>query len=203
MVHDPPVGRIAAGHVLGCAVAPALLGVGVPVHAGPGDAARLGERAARRPRRRTRRGGIRGRGRTHRRVGRPGVTGAGGHGVGFFLGGAFISLTGTVRFCNSATRAPLPSRWLLRSLSGSDPAAVQYDLGSIRAMDRLPCRFVSRGSTQHPPRPGPRHAPVQVRGTKVNPSWASPRCAVRTPALPWTAASAPRSLASGLSNGEG
>lgn len=38
------------------------------------------------------------------------VTGTGGHGVGFFLSGALVSLTGTVLFCTRATRALLPSR---------------------------------------------------------------------------------------------
>lgn len=38
------------------------------------------------------------------------VTGAGGHGVGFFLSGALVSLAGTVLFCIRTTRALLPSR---------------------------------------------------------------------------------------------
>jgi len=38
------------------------------------------------------------------------VTGTGGHGVGFFVSCALVSLTGTVLFCTRATRALLPSR---------------------------------------------------------------------------------------------
>ncbi len=38
------------------------------------------------------------------------VTGGGGHGVGFFLSGAVVSLLATVLFCARATRALLPSR---------------------------------------------------------------------------------------------
>lgn len=37
------------------------------------------------------------------------VTGIGGHGVGFFLSGALISLAGTIVFCTRATRAFLPN----------------------------------------------------------------------------------------------
>lgn len=38
-----------------------------------------------------------------------GVTGTGGHGVGFFLSGALIAVVGTVVFCSRATRALLTS----------------------------------------------------------------------------------------------
>ena len=36
------------------------------------------------------------------------VTGSGGHGVGFFLSGALVSLAGTVLFCTRAARALIP-----------------------------------------------------------------------------------------------
>ena len=38
------------------------------------------------------------------------VTGLDGHGVGFFLSGALVSLAGVVLFCTRAARALLPSR---------------------------------------------------------------------------------------------
>jgi hypothetical protein len=38
------------------------------------------------------------------------VTGTGGHGVGFFLSGAVVSITGAILFSTRATRALLPSR---------------------------------------------------------------------------------------------
>jgi hypothetical protein len=38
------------------------------------------------------------------------ITGVGGHGVGFFLSGAIVSLTGAILFSIRATRALLPSR---------------------------------------------------------------------------------------------
>lgn len=38
------------------------------------------------------------------------VTGTGGHGVGFYLSGALVSLAATVLFCTRATRALLPAR---------------------------------------------------------------------------------------------
>jgi hypothetical protein len=40
----------------------------------------------------------------------PAVTGDGDHGVGFFLSGALVWLTGAILFISRATRALLPSR---------------------------------------------------------------------------------------------
>jgi hypothetical protein len=44
------------------------------------------------------------------------VTGVGGHGVGFFLSGALVSLTAAILFSTRATRALIPSRTVSSSI---------------------------------------------------------------------------------------